>query len=117
MLYIPLPLPNAFVIDLDKRDDERGFFARAFCRHEFEKRGLEGSFIQMNNSLSKQKGTLRGMHYQIAPYAEVKLMRCIRGAMYDVILDLRPESQTFKHWLPLLPGAKQEPTDQCENQR
>jgi dTDP-4-dehydrorhamnose 3,5-epimerase len=88
-------LRGAYVIDLEKRGDERGFFARAFCEREFCEHGLATRFAQMNNSLSAEKGTLRGMHYQLAPNAETKLVRCIRGALYDVILDLRKESATF----------------------
>ena len=78
-----------------EREDERGFFARAFCEKEFGAQGLATRFVQVNNSLSAQKGTLRGMHYQLAPKAETKLVRCIRGAMYDVVLDLRDGSPTF----------------------
>jgi dTDP-4-dehydrorhamnose 3,5-epimerase len=88
-------LRGAYVIDLEKRGDERGFFARAFCEREFGEHGLATRFVQMNNSLSADKRTLRGMHYQLAPKAETKLVRCIRGALYDVILDLRKESATF----------------------
>lgn len=95
MIFTETPLPGAFVIDLEKRGDERGFFARAFCEKEFGQRQLATRFVQVNNSLSAQKGTLRGMHYQLAPKAETKLVRCIRGALYDVILDLRPGSATF----------------------
>ena len=75
--------------------DARGFFARAFCAHEFEEIGLENRFVQANNSFSARRGTLRGLHYQLPPAAEVKLVRCIRGAFFDVILDLRPDSPTF----------------------
>lgn len=89
------PLAGAYIINLNKICDERGFFARFFCMHEFESAGLEHRFIQANNSLSHLKGTLRGMHYQLAPKAETKLVRCIKGALYDVILDLRPDSATF----------------------
>jgi dTDP-4-dehydrorhamnose 3,5-epimerase len=95
MKFIPTPLPDAFVIELEKRGDDRGFFARAFCEQEFQAAGLPSHFVQVNNSLSAQRGTLRGMHYQLAPKAETKLVRCIRGALYDVILDLRRESPTF----------------------
>ena len=87
---------GAFVIDLDHLGDERGFFARVFCQHAFEERGLVTAFVQVNNSLSALKGTLRGMHCQLAPAAEVKMVRCIRGALYDVALDLRAESPTFR---------------------
>jgi dTDP-4-dehydrorhamnose 3,5-epimerase len=95
MTFSEIPLPGAYLIGLEKRGDERGFFARVFCRREFEQHGLVTSFVQVNNSLSGQKGTLRGMHYQLPPSAETKLVRCIQGALYDVILDLRPQSATF----------------------
>lgn len=95
MIFTETPLPGAYVIDLEKRGDERGFFARAFCEKEFGAKGLATRFVQVNNSLSAQRGTLRGMHYQLAPRAETKLVRCIRGALHDVILDLRRGSPTF----------------------
>jgi dTDP-4-dehydrorhamnose 3,5-epimerase len=91
-------LPDAWLIDLDKREDERGFFARTFCKAEFAARGLEGEFIQFNTSLSAFAGTLRGMHFQLPPAAEIKLVKCIRGALWDCIVDLRPNSPTFKAW-------------------
>jgi len=80
------------------RGDERGFFARTWCRDEFASHGLNPSLAQCSVSLNKRKGTLRGMHYQAAPYQEAKLVRCTQGAIYDVALDLRPESPTFKSW-------------------
>lgn len=95
MLFTETPLKGAYVIDLEKRGDERGFFARVFCRREFEQHGLAPEFVQVNSSLSAERGTLRGMHYQLAPRAETKLVRCIRGALWDVMLDLRPQSPTF----------------------
>lgn len=95
MRFIETSLPGAFLIELEKREDERGFFARFFCTREFEEKGLETCFVQVNNSFSKEKGTLRGMHYQLEPHAEVKIVRCIQGSFYDVILDLRPDSPTF----------------------
>ena len=95
MKFIPTPLADAHVIELDKIGDDRGFFARAFCEEEFAAAGLVSRFVQVNNSLSADKGTLRGMHYQLAPKAETKLVRCIRGSLWDVIIDLRPDSATF----------------------
>src|SRR5579864_5411330 len=95
MIFNPIPLSGAYVIDLDKKADERGFFARTFCEQEFAQHGLPTRIRQINNSLSVQKGTLRGMHYQLAPRAETKIVRCLRGAFYDVILDLRVGSSTF----------------------
>lgn len=95
MIFTESPLHGVFLIDLEKRGDERGFFARAFCEREFAAHGLATRFVQMNNSLTGPKGTLRGMHYQLAPKAETKLVRCVRGALYDVVLDLRSGSTTF----------------------
>ena len=95
MFFHPIPLLGAYLIELDKKADERGFFARAFCEQEFGQHGLTTHVCQVNNSLSTRKGTLRGMHYQLAPKAETKIVRCLRGALYDVILDLRTGSSTF----------------------
>jgi dTDP-4-dehydrorhamnose 3,5-epimerase len=95
MIFTETSLIGAFLIDLEKRGDERGFFARAFCEREFAGHGLMTRIVQANNSLSAQKGTLRGMHYQLAPKAETKVVRCLRGALHDIILDLRPDSSTF----------------------
>lgn len=95
MIFTPTPLHGAYLIDLEKRGDDRGFFARAFCQKEFAAHGLSTQFVQVNNSLSAQRGTLRGMHYQLTPKAEVKVVRCIRGSLYDIILDLRKDSPTF----------------------
>ncbi len=95
MIFNAAPLRGAFTIELEKRGDERGFFARFFCVDEFEKHGLETRFVQVNNSLSTKRGTLRGMHYQLAPSAEVKVVRCVRGAVWDAIIDIRPDSRTF----------------------
>jgi dTDP-4-dehydrorhamnose 3,5-epimerase len=89
-------LPGAFVIELQKHEDERGFFARSWCQKEFEARGLNPRTVQCNVSFNKLKGTVRGMHYQVVPCAEAKLVRCTRGAICDVIIDLRPESVTHK---------------------
>src|SRR5947199_8819602 len=95
MIFTETPILGAFLIDLEKRGDDRGFFARAFCAEEFAAHQLVTQFVQVNNSLSAQKGTLRGMHYQLAPKAETKLVRCIHGAPYDAILDLSHASPTF----------------------
>lgn len=95
MRFIETPLPGAYLIELEKRSDDRGFFARLFCTQEFAKHGLETTFVQANNSLSRDQGTLRGLHYQLEPHAETKLVRCVQGSFYDVILDLRPNSPTF----------------------
>jgi dTDP-4-dehydrorhamnose 3,5-epimerase len=89
------PLASARLIELERLGDDRGFFARAFCAREFRARGLEHEFVQVNNSFSIRRGTLRGLHYQLPPAAEVKMVRCVRGSFYDLILDLRPDSLTF----------------------
>lgn len=101
MKFSPLPLDGAYVIDLDPHTDGRGFFGRFFCRDEFAGQGLETQFVQANNSFSQFKGTLRGLHYQVEPMAEVKLVRCIRGAFYDVIVDMRTDSRTFGQYFGL----------------
>lgn len=95
MKFRELPVQGAYLLDLEKRGDERGFFARMFCAREFAQQGLVTNFVQMNNSLSAEVGTLRGMHYQLPPHGETKVVRCVRGALYDAIVDLRPDSPTF----------------------
>lgn len=101
MLFTETKLLGAFVIEIEKRADERGFFGRAWCQQEFAEHGLVSQFVQINNSLSIKKGTLRGLHYQLPPHQEVKIMRCIRGAIYDVIVDLRPQSATYQQWFAI----------------
>lgn len=98
MIFHKTPLDGARVIELEKRGDDRGFFARLFCEKEFAAEGLETRFVQINNSLSSKRGTLRGLHYQLPPSGEVKVVRAIRGALYDVIVDLRAGSPTFGKW-------------------
>lgn len=98
MIFREINLPGAYEIELEKRGDERGFFARFFCVREFEDKGLDNKIVQINTSLSAQKGTLRGMHYQLSPQAETKIIRCLRGAIFDVIIDLREQSPTFGQW-------------------
>jgi dTDP-4-dehydrorhamnose 3,5-epimerase len=95
MIFTETALIGAFLIDLEPKSDHRGFFARTFCAHEFEANGLKSSVAQCNVSFNHKKGTLRGMHYQIPPVSETKLVRCTQGAIYDVIIDLRPESPTY----------------------
>ena len=92
-------LQGAFIIEPDRKEDERGFFARVFCVDEFAAQGLETNLVQCSVSFNKQRGTLRGMHFQGAPFEETRLVRCTMGAIYDVIVDLRPDSATFKQWL------------------
>jgi len=99
MIFTETKLKGAFIIEPEKREDERGFFARIWDRQEFEARGLDSNLVQCSISFNKKQATLRGMHYQTAPHEEAKLVRCIRGAIYDVIIDLRPGSPTFKRWV------------------
>ncbi|MBK9132717.1 MAG: dTDP-4-dehydrorhamnose 3,5-epimerase [Gammaproteobacteria bacterium] len=95
MIFRETELAGAFIIEPEKIEDDRGFFARSWCRREFGEHGLETGLEQCNISFNKMKGTLRGMHYQIAPHEEVKLVRCTRGSIFDVIIDLRPSSSTY----------------------
>ncbi|MBI3758831.1 MAG: dTDP-4-dehydrorhamnose 3,5-epimerase [Deltaproteobacteria bacterium] len=99
MIFRETKLSGAFVVEPERIEDERGFFARAFCPEEFERHGLNARLVQCNVSFNTQQGTVRGMHYQVAPYAEAKLVRCTRGAIHDVIVDLRPRSTTFRQWI------------------
>jgi len=99
MTFKETAIPGVFEIGIQAIQDERGFFARAWCRSEFEQHGLESTLVQCNISFNARKGTLRGMHFQSAPFEETKLVRCTQGAIYDVILDLRPQSTTFKSWV------------------
>lgn len=92
-------LSGVFVVELERFEDERGFFARSWSQREFESLGLNPRLVECNISFNKRKGTLRGMHYQAAPFAQAKLVRCTRGAVHDVILDLRPGSETFREWV------------------
>ena len=95
MIFTETKLTGAFIIDLERREDDRGFFARAFCQHEFAEHGLKPVIAQANIAFNVAKGTLRGMHFQFPPAAETKLVRCTRGAILDIIVDLRPESPTY----------------------
>jgi dTDP-4-dehydrorhamnose 3,5-epimerase len=92
------PIRGAFLIDIEPMGDERGFFGRAFCKNELGKAGLFPDIVQINNSFSRFRGTLRGMHYQLAPRAEDKIVRCIKGSLFDAIIDLREGSETFGEW-------------------
>lgn len=98
MVFIETILKGAFIIEPERFEDERGFFARAWCKKEFEDHGLNSNLMQCNISFNNKKGTLRGMHYQSAPHAETKLVKCTHGSIYDVIIDLRPDSETYKNW-------------------
>ncbi|MHB1231524.1 MAG: dTDP-4-dehydrorhamnose 3,5-epimerase [Burkholderiales bacterium] len=99
MKFIEAALPGAFIIEPEPLEDERGFFARTFCAREFERQGLNPRLVQCSISYNRSKGTLRGMHYQASPHAEAKLVRCTRGAIYDVIVDLRRESLSYRRWV------------------
>ena len=99
MQFTETPLPGVFVLELDRLEDERGWFARTWCREEFAQRGLPVELAQCSISHNAQRGTLRGMHFQAAPHAEAKLIHCVAGAVHDVALDLRPDSTTFKQSL------------------
>jgi dTDP-4-dehydrorhamnose 3,5-epimerase len=99
MIFQETRIPGVFELHLEPMMDERGFFARSWCRDEFETAGLDTRLAQCSISYNVRKGTLRGMHYQLAPYAELKLVRCTRGAIYDVVLDLRVDSPTFGEWI------------------
>jgi dTDP-4-dehydrorhamnose 3,5-epimerase len=96
--FTEIPLAGAWLIELERYEDERGHFARTFCEEEFERRGLKVHWPQMNLSHNKKKGTLRGMHWQAEPHAEAKVVRCVRGSIFDVIVDLRPKSPTLHQW-------------------
>jgi dTDP-4-dehydrorhamnose 3,5-epimerase len=99
MIFQATPIQGAFVLEIDKKGDERGFFARAFCRKELEAHGLGTAISQANIGFSRFRGTLRGLHYQLPPHAESKLVRCTAGALFDVVVDLRPASSSFRQWL------------------
>jgi dTDP-4-dehydrorhamnose 3,5-epimerase len=98
LIFKETPIAGAFVIEPERLADERGFFARTFCAEEFAKHGLEARVAQCSTSFNRRKGTLRGMHFQRPPHEECKLVRCTAGAVYDVLVDLRPGSATFRQW-------------------
>jgi len=102
MIFAQTTLEGAYLVDIEKREDERGFFARSWCQKEFEAQGLNPRLVQCDISFSAKKGTLRGMHYQTKPYEEAKLVRCTRGSIYDVIVDIRPQSRTFARHLGIV---------------
>ena len=99
MKFTETKLKGAYVIEVESLADERGFFARSWCQKEFAEHGLNPNLVQCNISFNLKKGTLRGMHYQAKPYQEAKLIRCTRGAIYQVVIDIRPDSFTFKQWV------------------
>jgi len=106
LIFRETKLPGAFVIELELHADQRGFFARTYCREEFESHGLKPQVLQCNVSFNRQKGTLRGMHFQAAPFGEAKLVRCTSGSIYDVIIDLRSSSPTFKQYFDVVLSAE-----------
>jgi dTDP-4-dehydrorhamnose 3,5-epimerase len=106
VIFVPTGLPAAFVVEPERREDQRGFFARTWCAREFEARGLTTRLVQCSVSFNKRKGTLRGMHYQAPPHEEAKLVRCTMGAIHDVIIDLRPTSPTYKLYVAVLLTAE-----------
>ncbi len=99
MIFNETKLKGAFIIELEKLEDERGFFARTWCKDEFEAQGLNTRLVQINVAFNKKRGTIRGLHYQVSPYEETKLIRCTKSAIYDVIIDLRASSHTYKQWI------------------
>lgn len=99
MIFTPTRLPGAFIIDVERREDERGFLARVFCEAEFAEHGLATRFVQASTVYTVWRDTLRGLHFQEAPYGETKLVRCTCGAAYVVIVDLRPDSSVFRQWI------------------
>ncbi len=99
MKFTETELAGAWFVDVEPHSDERGFFARTWCRREFEEHGIDSDFVQASVSYNRVAGTLRGMHFQRAPHDETKLVRCVSGAIYDVIVDLRQESETFGRWV------------------
>jgi dTDP-4-dehydrorhamnose 3,5-epimerase len=106
MIFQNTKLSGVFEIHIEPRFDDRGFFARTWCQKEFQEQRLSATLVQCNASFNRRKGTLRGMHYQVAPYVETKLVRCTRGAIYDVVVDLRPQSPTFKEWISMVLTAE-----------
>jgi len=98
MVFKETGLKGAYVIEPQKYEDERGYFARVFCENEFESHGIKLNMVQSNVAFSHKQSTIRGLHYQILPHAEIKLIRCIRGSIFDVMIDLRPDSSTYKQW-------------------
>jgi dTDP-4-dehydrorhamnose 3,5-epimerase len=99
MRFTKTELNDVYIIELDKIGDERGYFGRVWCKNEFEEVGLNANFVQANKSYSKDIGTIRGLHFQVPPYSEVKLMSCVKGKIWDLVLDLRPDSKTYKKWI------------------
>lgn len=106
MIFTPTSLEGAYIIDIKRIEDDRGFFTRAWCNSEFGTHGLNADIAQINIGFNLKKGTLRGMHYQVEPHVEVKVVRCTQGAVYDVMIDLRPDSLTYKRWFGAMLSAE-----------
>ena len=106
MTFRETKISGVFEVQIEPRNDERGFFARTWCQKEFRDQGLNSGLVQCSVSYNARKGTLRGMHYQAEPFPETKVVRCTRGAIYDVVLDLRPQSPTFKSWIAVVLTAE-----------
>jgi len=102
MIFSETKLKGSFLIEPERKEDQRGFFARTWCQEEFENHALNPRLVQCSVSFNNKKGTLRGMHYQVSPFEETKLVRCTKGEIFDVIIDLRPDSQTFKKYFSVL---------------
>src|SRR5215471_14043307 len=98
MKFTPTPLPGSYIVELDPHSDERGWFARTYCKREFQAIGHQKDWVQLNHSMTYEKGTIRGMHFQHPPFSETKMVKCIAGKIFDVIIDLRKESKTFLQW-------------------
>ena len=98
MRFLPTKVDGAWIVELEERGDDRGTFARVWCRREFAERGLATEFVQGNTAVTRSQGTVRGMHLQLPPHGEAKLVRCLRGAVWDVVVDLRPDSPTYRKW-------------------
>lgn len=106
MIFTETKLKGAFIIEIKKVEDERGYFGRAWCKEEFDKHGLNPNVVQANVAYNRKAGTLRGMHFQTYPYTESKTVRCTAGSIYDVIIDLRPGSETYTQWIGLILSSK-----------
>jgi len=114
MIFRETKLKGAYIIELEPVEDERGSFSRVFCVREFRKHGIDFDIVQCNLSYNRKKGTLRGMHYQRAPHEEAKLVSCVKGSIYDVIIDLRPESSTYRQWFAITLTAYSSAMDSCK---
>ncbi len=106
MKFLPTELPGVFIVEIEPLADDRGMFARCWCKDEFSKQGLVTELSQFSVSFNRSKGTLRGMHYQITPHEETKIVRCTRGSIFDVVIDLRPDSPKYKHWIAAMLSAE-----------